>query len=90
MKDFAGYTPQGEQNASTAEWTAETNKLIASFQGKSERDMMRAILQRATEGKRSGTLTNEQIDAFYAQFSPMLDGQKKKKLKKVVEDLKKL
>ena len=51
---------------------------------------MKAIYDRAVEGKRNGTLTNEQIDAFYAQFSMMLDGAKRKKLQKIVEQLKRM
>ena len=39
-------------------------------------------------GKNEGTLTNAEIDAFYKQISPMLDGAKRKKLQKIVERLK--
>jgi len=50
--------------------------------------MLKEIYARALEGKKNGTLSNEQIDAFYKQFSPMLDGAKRKKLQKIVEQLK--
>ncbi len=87
MKDFRSY-----EGASSVppEWSEEAKKLAASFQGKGEGELMRAIYSRALEGKRNGTLTNEQIDAFYAQFAPMLDSGKRKKLAKVVEELKKM
>ena len=52
--------------------------------------MMKEIYARAVEGKRNGTLTNEQIEAFYRQFAPMLDGAKRKKLQRIVEQLKKM
>ncbi len=89
MKDFAGYQPPKKEQ-STQEWTEEARRLAQSFNGKSERDLMMAIYSRALEGKRNGTLTNEQIDGFYAQFAPMLDSAKRKKLKKVVEQLKQM
>lgn len=84
MKDFANF----QANDGGEDWMEEAKRLAASFHGKGEGELIRAILERAIEGKRNGTLTNEQIDAFYAQFSPMLDGAKKKKLKKIVEQLK--
>ncbi len=87
MKDFAGYQPNSPQD-NPSSWTEEAQSLAKNFHGKSEQDMMKAIYARALEGKRNGTLSNEQIDAFYAQFAPMLDSAKKKKLKKVVEQLK--
>ncbi len=93
MKDFASFqSNEGKSGANdvAGEWTQEAQKIARNFQGKSERDMLSAIYQRALEGKRNGTLSNEQIDAFYAQFAPMLDGAKKKRLKKVVEELKKM
>lgn len=85
MKDFRSYS-----GSVPPDWSREAEDIVASFRGKGEGDLMRAIYARALEGKRNGTLTNEQIDAFYAQFSPMLDGAKRKKLRKVVEELKKM
>ena len=71
-------------------WTAEAKRMADNFQGKSEGDLMRAIYTRAVEGKKNGTLTNEQIDMFYRQFAPMVNGVQRKKLQKVVEQLKKM
>ncbi len=88
MKDFVSYQGNKSGGGMPGEWAEEAQKLSAAFHGKSEGDLMKAIFDRAAEGKRNGTLTNEQIDAFYAQFAPMLDGAKKKKLKKLVEQLK--
>ena len=81
MKDFASF---GED----AELMREAEKAIGSVKGKSENDVIREIYERAAKGKRDGTLTNEQIDAFYSRFSSMLDPARKKKLKKLVEKLK--
>lgn len=82
MDDFASY------NEDRVDWEKEAEKFASSYRGKGENDLMRDIFARAAEGKRNGTLSNEQIDAFYAQFSPMLDAAKRKRLKKLVEQLK--
>ncbi len=85
MKDFASYTgPDGTRE----EWLDEARKFADGYAGKGENELLRDIYARAVEGKRNGTLTNEQIDAFYARFSPMLDGAKRKKLARIVERLK--
>lgn len=92
MNDFASYNGKSgkRQEKPSEEWTDEAKKIAADYDGRSEGDMMKAIYARAVEGKRNGTLTNEQIDAFYRQFSPMLDGAKRRKLQKIVEQLKKM
>ncbi|MDE5897320.1 MAG: hypothetical protein K2H43_05875, partial [Clostridia bacterium] len=98
MQDFASYSGKKGNGAEeksaeekTAEaWVDEAKTVAGKYHGRSEGDMMKEIYARALEGKKNGTLTNEQIDAFYRQFSPMLDGVKRKKLKQVVEQLKKI
>lgn len=87
MKDFASYSG-GNKGEGAEALIREAQELAAHFDGASENDMLRAVYARAVEGKRKGTLTNEQIDAFYAQFAPMLDGAKQKKLRRVIEQLK--
>lgn len=93
MEDFAGYSGknrQNGQNKSVEAWMDEAKTVAGKYHGRSEGDMLKEIYSRALEGKKNGTLSNEQIDAFYAQFSPMLDGVKRKKLKQIVEQLKKI
>lgn len=82
MKDFA--------NFDGGELKKEAEKALGSvrLEGKSENDIIREIYEKAETGKRAGTLTNEQIDAFYARFSQMLDPARKRKLRKLVEQLK--
>ena len=87
MDDFANFTP-GKK--SDEEWLKEADAVMRAYRGKSDAEILKAIYARAVEGKRAGTLTNEQIDNFYEQFSPMLDGFRKRKLKKLVEELKKM
>ncbi len=79
MKDFASYDD---------ELMKEAERAVGSVQGKSENDIIREIYAKAEAGKRAGTLTNEQIDAFYARFSQMLNSAQRKRLKKLVEKLK--
>ena len=88
MRDFASY--EGEEPKDTQAWMDEANAVAAQYAGKGENEILRAIYARAVEGKKNGTLTNEQIDEFYAHFSSMLDGAKKKRLKKLVEELKRM
>lgn len=83
MKDFASFTPSGG-----GDWMREAEALMKQYEGKGERELVQAIYARAVEGKKNGTLTNDQIDAFYAQLSPMLDGVRLRRLKKLVEELK--
>ena len=87
MDDFASFTP-GKK--SDDEWLKEANEVMQSCRGKSDAEILRAIYARAAEGKRNGTLTNEQIDNFYTQFSQMLDPVRRKRLKKLVEELKQM
>ena len=94
MEDFANYsgkkreTPDEEKTAEA--WMNEAKAVAGKYHGRSEGDMMKEIYARALEGKKNGTLTNEQIDAFSRQFAPLLDGAKRKKLARIVEQLKKL
>lgn len=85
MDDFANFTGKNG-----TDWEKEAQKFVAGYRGKGEGDIMKDIYARAAEGKRNGTLTNEQIDVFYAQFAPMLDAQKRKRLKKLVDELKRM
>lgn len=105
MKDFKSYQrsnqnqEKAEQNQpadSSAALPSESEaaflarKALAAYEGKSENAVLLEILRQAEAGKRAGTLTNADIDAFYAQFSPMLSEAQRKKLKPIVERLKKM
>ncbi|MCI9010593.1 MAG: hypothetical protein HFE27_05420 [Clostridia bacterium] len=91
MSDFASYSGKNKAKEKSAdEWISEAKRVASKYEGKSENDLLKAIYTQAVEGKRNGTLSNEQIDAFYRQFSPMLDAGKRKKLAKIVEQLKKM
>ena len=87
MKDFASSNGSAGR-AGGEDWSKEAQMYASHYNGKNETELVRDIFSRAAEGKRNGTLTNEQIDAFFAQFAPMLDSAKKKKLQKLVNQLK--
>lgn len=82
MKDFKDFTDSRLSDAAL--------RVEKEYAGKSESDIFGEILSRAEKGKREGTLTNADIDRFYSALSPSLTAAQRKKLKKVVEDLKKI
>ncbi len=97
MNDFKSYTNEQTQKKPPEEatqapnGTAEMiNVLAKAFQGKSEADIWKTILAQAEQGKRDGTLSNEDLDTFYATLSPLLDGFRKQKLKSIIAKLKNL
>ena len=91
MRSFKNYSPNGGQSAGQKKTqTAEelTKKMAQAYNGKSNGEMMRSILSEAEKSKRAGTLSNEEIDAFYSSFAPMLNATQRKKLQAIVERLK--
>lgn len=91
MKSFKDYskttdTPQ-EENLTAEELT---ERLTSAYEGKSDLEMLKNILQEAEKSKRAGTLTNAEIESFYEAFSPMLDAFQRKTLRMVVDKLKEI
>ena len=96
MKSFKNYSPEPTPEFSNQTATPPPDiesfakQMLGQYEGKSGMEMLRSLLMQAEASKRAGTLTNEQIDEFYAQFSPMLNGFQRKKLDEIIADLKKL
>lgn len=90
MKSFKDYANTQEKPPQTASAEELTKKIAAQYNGKSNADMLRNILAEAEKSKRAGTLSNEEIEAFYQSFSPMLDGFQRKRLRAVVDRLKEI
>lgn len=88
MKSFKDYSKEEVKEGVTAEEL--TKKIASAYHGKSNTDIFRSILAEAERGKRAGTLSNEEIEAFYQSFSPMLDGLQRRKLRAVVDRLKEI
>ncbi|MBQ8283946.1 MAG: hypothetical protein IJX75_02515, partial [Clostridia bacterium] len=67
-----------------------TKRIADEYNGSSNADMMKNIIMEAEKSKRAGTLSNEEIEAFYQNFSPMLNVVKRKKLRIIVDRLKQI
>ncbi len=104
MSDFKSYN-QSRQNKPGTEDNAEEAKtqqpnpqqtanlaaeICKAFYGKSQKDIWQTILAQAEQGKRDGTLTNEDLDNFYRTVYPLVDGIKRQKLKSVIAKLKEI
>ena len=95
MKKFSTYTKEEEIEIPKG-YTQEsdvarlTSQIAQAYDGKASMDVLQSIVQQAEESKRKGTLTNEDIDAFYKEFSPMLDSGQQKMLQVVVQRLKRI
>ena len=92
MKDFKSYKPEENNNDEKPQNVEQTVNLAAAmakaFNGKSEGQIWQTILEQAEQGKRNGTLTNADLDNFYAALSPLVDGFKRQKLKSIISKLK--
>ena len=96
MKSFKEYSKarsmdaatEGENNAETLDAESLTQKIAEAYHGKSNIERLKGILSEAEKSKRAGTLSNEEIEAFYQSFAPMLDGVQRKQLRIIVERLK--
>ncbi len=59
------------------------------YRGKSESELMNELKRAASQGKSNGTLSNQKMDKFAKQIAPMLDENQKKKLNRILSELKK-
>lgn len=60
----------------------------AKYRGKSEGELMRELKQTVQKDKAAGTLTDKKMDNFQKKISPMLNEQQRKKLDKIMKELK--
>ena len=60
----------------------------AKYRGKSEEELMRELKQTVQKDKASGTLTDKKMENFQKKISPMLNEQQRKKLEKIIKELK--
>lgn len=99
MKDFKSFSSEGKDNGRSAGAGGDfendkgvnlVKNVAASMQGKSQGDIMKAVIAEAERGKRAGTLTNADLDNFYNLMAPTLDGFKRQKLKSIIARLKRI
>ncbi len=88
MQDFNDYV--NNQGSNSNDLFGIVNDLAKKFDGKGQGELLKAIYQKAKEGKANGTLSNAEIDGFANMLAPILDDKQRKTLKKVVEELKKI
>ena len=88
MDNNNGYN--GTNNSQGVDLFKLVTTLSQKFDGKNQNELLKAVYQEAEKGKKNGTLTNEQIDTFVAILSPALDDKKRKLLKKIATELKKI
>lgn len=62
--------------------------IAAKYDGKSESELLSAVIEETKKGKAEGRLTNQDIDAFAATLYPFLDDKKKKILNGIINQIK--
>ena len=60
----------------------------AKYRGRSEDELMRELKQTVQKDKAAGTLTDRKMENFQKKISPMLNEQQRKKLDKIMKELK--
>lgn len=92
MKNLRGYEGNGGRgNEGQGQSAAQLTQAIASaYNGKSGADIWLNILREAEKAKRAGTLSNEELEEFYKQFSPLVSDAQRKQLRSVVDRLKRI
>lgn len=86
----AEFASNGAEESAGERVTAETltRRIAAAYRGKNDKAVLADIVSSEEKGKRAGTLTNAEIDAFYRRFAPMLNFVQRKKLEQIVTQLK--
>ena len=92
FNSFVNHTDQREEanNAPPADLSRLIRQLAGKYNGANEAELMQAIDKEAEKGRKNGSLSDADLDNFYAALSPMLDGAKRKKLAFVISKLKKM
>lgn len=93
MKDFNSYqnfNDAEKQQLKNSDAAKTAMKIMQSFNGKSEADLLKAIYKEAEKNRKAGVLSDSEIDDFYNTLAPMLDSAKRKKLLAVVKNLKEI
>lgn len=93
MQDFNDFIKNNQAPNGSANQQNLMNmvmSLASKYDGKNTQELIRAVYEEAKKGKKNGTLTNADIDNFATMLSPFLDDKKRKMLKKITEELKRI
>lgn len=63
--------------------------MAKQYEGKSDSEILKDLSKAVEKGKKDGSLTNEKIDSIASTIAPMLNGQQKEKLQKLMNSIKK-
>jgi hypothetical protein len=61
---------------------------VSKYENKSESELMGDLERMIREGRENGTFTEDMLDAFIRNVSPMLDDSQRKKLEGIVRTIK--
>ena len=61
---------------------------VSKYENKSESELMSDLERMIKEGRENGTFTEDMLDAFTRNVSPMLDDSQRKKLEGIVRTIK--
>ena len=87
MASFNDYVKNEKVDKSSLEIL---KNFTARYEGMSEEEMIKQILQEAEKNRKSGKLTDEELDNFANMLMPLLSSSQQKKLTKIISRLKKL
>ena len=92
MKDFNTFTSENKtEKSSDFDFSNPMQafaKLAANYEGKSADEIMLAIIKQAEVNRKSGKLTDSEIDNFSSTVAPFLNATQRKTLESVVERIK--
>lgn len=63
--------------------------MAKQYEGKSEREILSDLTGAVERGKKDGSITDEKLNGIINTVAPMLNGEQKQKLQKIVDALKK-
>ncbi len=86
MKDFKNYTEEEAEK----DFSSIAEGIAKEYKGKSEADVIKAIIAQAESERRKGNLSDEEVERFYENFSPMLNSVQKKKCRAIIDRIKKI
>lgn len=90
MKNFDSFAKESGEKKLPDDAAEAVRMAAQAFEGKGEAEILRAIYKEAERSRRAGTLSDAELDNFFAAVSPMFDGVKRKKLEEVIRKLKKI
>ena len=90
---FSDYSKTEDKTSKKRDEPSALNKrklfeMMRGFEGKSEDEIISAIMETAKKNRAEGKLSDEEIDGFVKTIYPMLDENKRKKLDEITAMIK--